>query len=95
MIAAHGEGERIVLQVSDEGPGVDTNDRERLTDRFTQLEQSRSTQGSGLGLSLVAAIAKLHNAELTFVDTSLPPPRRGRGLTVSLIFPASTQKSEQ
>ena len=38
-------------------------ERERLFDRFYRLEQSRSTPGSGLGLALVAAVARLHGAE--------------------------------
>lgn len=53
------------LSVLDTGPGVPEGERERLFDRFYRLEQSRSTPGSGLGLALVAAVARLHGAEVT------------------------------
>ena len=54
---------RLQLAVIDNGPGVPETERERLFDRFHRLEASRSTPGSGLGLALVAAVARLHNAE--------------------------------
>jgi signal transduction histidine kinase len=51
------------LSVVDDGPGVPDIERQRLFDRFYRLEASRTTPGHGLGLSLVAAVAKLHGAE--------------------------------
>ena len=51
---------RATVSVVDDGPGVPEEERERLFDRFYRLERSRSTPGSGLGLALVAAIARLH-----------------------------------
>ncbi len=56
-----GGGARV--SVLDTGPGVPEAERERLFDRFYRLEQSRSTPGSGLGLALVAAVARLHGAD--------------------------------
>ena len=53
------------MSVEDTGPGVSPDDRERILNRFVRLEQSRSTQGSGLGLSMVTAIARFHNAQLS------------------------------
>ena len=51
---AHGE---ISLSVADNGPGIpDEADRQRATERFVRLEQSRSQPGSGLGLSLAKAV---------------------------------------
>lgn len=49
----------------DNGPGVPTADLPRITQRFTRVERSRQTRGYGLGLSLVDAVAKLHNGRLT------------------------------
>jgi signal transduction histidine kinase len=61
-------GDRIVLSVADSGPGIAPSDRGRVLERFVRLEQSRSEPGSGLGLSLAAAIARLHGGELTLED---------------------------
>jgi signal transduction histidine kinase len=57
-----------LLSVIDDGPGVPDSERDRLFDRFYRLERSRSTPGHGLGLALVAAVAKLHNAEASLHD---------------------------
>lgn len=56
------------LVVTDNGPGIPASHRDRVTDRFYRLEQSRTTAGSGLGLALVKAIADLHGATLTLAD---------------------------
>ena len=48
------------MQVADNGPGVPEADLSRITKRFARLESSRNTEGHGLGLSLVGAVAKLH-----------------------------------
>ena len=68
VICAGAEGERIMLTVSDHGPGIPEADRGRVVERFVRLEQSRSEPGSGLGLSLASAVARLHGGELTFED---------------------------
>jgi signal transduction histidine kinase len=57
-----------VCVISDDGPGIPVNAREKVFQRFFRLDQSRSTTGSGLGLSLVAAIAKLHGITITLSD---------------------------
>ena len=59
---------QVQLAVIDDGPGVPESERERLFDRFYRLETSRSTPGSGLGLALVAAVTRLHNAEASLHD---------------------------
>ena len=56
------------LVVADDGPGIPPEERARVTDRFVRLESSRHTPGTGLGLSLVAAVARMHDAELALED---------------------------
>jgi signal transduction histidine kinase len=68
VVRAAGEGDRILLTVSDPGPGIPEADRYRVIDRFVRLEQSRSLPGSGLGLSLAQAVAHLHGGELRLED---------------------------
>lgn len=58
------------LVVADTGPGIPAADRDRVLDRFTRLEASRNTPGSGLGLSLVRAVAHYHHATLTLEDNA-------------------------
>lgn len=69
---------RIV--VSDRGPGVPSPERDRVLSRFVRLEASRSEPGSGLGLSLVAAVARLHGGKLRLEDNE-------PGLRVVLTLP--------
>jgi len=69
-----------VLEVADSGPGIPEEDRERGLDRCVRLDSSRSAAGSGLGLSLVAAVARLHRAIPALGDNE-------PGLTVTLTFP--------
>jgi signal transduction histidine kinase len=51
-----------VLEVADDGPGIPAEERPRVLRRFYRLDRSRGTPGSGLGLALVAAVARLHGA---------------------------------
>ena len=62
------EGAQVAIEVSDAGPGIPRAEHERVTQRFTRLDQSRSLPGSGLGLSLVKAVAELHKGSLEFSD---------------------------
>jgi signal transduction histidine kinase len=68
VLAATERDGRIRLSVADRGPGIAQADRARVLERFVRLEQSRSEPGSGLGLSLAAAIARLHDGELILAD---------------------------
>jgi signal transduction histidine kinase len=68
VVRALNEGDRILLTVADSGPGIPQADRSRAVERFVRLEQSRSQPGSGLGLSLASAVARLHGGELTLED---------------------------
>jgi signal transduction histidine kinase len=68
LLRAASEGDRILLTVADHGPGIPEADRSRVVERFVRLETSRSQPGSGLGLSLAAAVARLHGGELILAD---------------------------
>ncbi len=68
VVKTGSEGERITLSVEDRGPGIPEADRGRVVERFVRLEESRSKPGSGLGLSLAAAVARLHGGELKLED---------------------------
>jgi hypothetical protein len=68
VVRAMSAGDRIMLTVADSGPGIPEADRPRAVERFVRLEQSRSQPGSGLGLSLASAVARLHGGELTLED---------------------------
>ncbi|MFM9860752.1 HAMP domain-containing sensor histidine kinase [Pseudoxanthobacter sp. M-2] len=64
------DGEEAVIAVADNGPGVPEADRGRVTQRFVRLEGSRTAPGSGLGLSLVQAVASLHKGTLMLGDVA-------------------------
>ena len=68
IVRAGADADRITLTVADHGPGIAAADRGRVVERFVRLEQSRSQPGSGLGLSLAAAVARLHGGELKLED---------------------------
>ena len=68
VVTAGSEGDRIKLAVRDGGPGIPEADREHVIERFVRLERSRTKPGSGLGLSLAAAVARLHGGELKLED---------------------------
>jgi signal transduction histidine kinase len=70
VVKAAGDGDRILLTVADNGPGIPADDRIRAVERFVRLEQSRSLPGSGLGLSLANAVARLHGGELRLEDNA-------------------------
>ena len=59
---------QVELSVTDSGPGIPEMDRKRVVERFVRLEASRNSPGSGLGLSLVSAVAHLHKGELRLED---------------------------
>ena len=77
----------VRLTVADSGPGIPAGDRERVLERFVRLDASRSEPGSGLGLSLVAAVARLHDSDLVLADSA--PDAKPPGLRVVWTFPAA------
>lgn len=82
-LAVRRDGASVVLSVADDGPGVGEADRARIFERFTRLEASRTTPGSGLGLALVAAVVRLHKGEIAVEDAD-------PGLRIVLRLPAAS-----
>ena len=72
-------GNQVSLCVADNGPGIPNDERDKVLQRLYRMEKSRTTDGNGLGLSLVAAICTLHEAELTLSDN-------GPGLRIRVVF---------
>ena len=77
----------VEISVTDTGPGIPEEDRARVLERFVRLEQSRTAPGSGLGLSLVAAVAAAHGARLELDEGPGMLDGRGPGLRTVLVFP--------
>ncbi len=75
------EKHHALLSISDNGLGIPDKQRLKVLDRFYRLEESRTTPGNGLGLSLVSAIAQLHNSVIELEDNA-------PGLRVSLSLPS-------
>ena len=87
------------ILVSDRGPGVPGSERDRVLSRFVRLEASRSEPGSGLGLSLVAAVARLHGGKLRLEDNEpglrvvLSLPMEGDALINGAVVEPPAEKS--
>ncbi|MGI9384291.1 MAG: sensor histidine kinase [Methyloligellaceae bacterium] len=75
-----------LVEIADTGPGIPLDEREKVFRRLYRLEKSRTTPGSGLGLSVVAAIVELHDAKIELADN-------GPGLAVSILFPGGIFRS--
>ena len=69
----------IKLEFIDNGGGIDENDHSKVFDRFVRLEKHRQTNGNGLGLSMVKAIVKLHDANISLSNNT-------PGLIVKILF---------
>ena len=81
-LSASYEAGRTCIVIADNGPGIPVHLRTKVLQRFVRLESSRTTQGSGLGLSLAHAIVKLHEASLELSDNE-------PGLKVTVVMPAA------
>ncbi len=75
------QADRVSISVADNGPGIPDGERKRVLERFVRLEKSRSEPGSGLGLSLVNAVARLHGGTFRIEDNA-------PGVRAVLEFPA-------
>jgi signal transduction histidine kinase len=67
-VTARREGGDVVIAIADRGPGIPEAERGRVLERFVRLESARSRPGFGLGLSLAAAVARLHGGALRLDD---------------------------
>jgi signal transduction histidine kinase len=76
-----------LISVSDDGPGIPEDEHENVFKRFYRLERSRYSPGNGLGLGLVAAVARLHGARIEMADNS-------PGLRITLRFPLAQKIGE-
>jgi signal transduction histidine kinase len=82
-VRAVARGAAAEISVADRGPGIEAKDRDRALRRFVRLEKSRTQPGTGLGLSLVAAVARLHNGAVSLEDND-------PGLKVVVTLPRRT-----
>ena len=89
IVLTTSRGEGIAVTVGDTGPGIPEAERDNVLRPFYRLETSRTTAGNGLGLALVAAIAKQHGASLTLADNM--PGLRAPGLRATVLFPDRTE----
>jgi signal transduction histidine kinase len=80
----------VEISVTDTGPGIPAADRERVLERFVRLEQSRTAPGTGLGLSLVAAVAAAHGGRLELDEGPGELDGTGPGLRIALVLPAAS-----
>jgi signal transduction histidine kinase len=78
-LALHHRNGQAQIQVKDTGPGIPEIEREEVTKRFYRSDKSRGTEGLGLGLSLVAAIVKLHGFQFAIAP--------GPGFTAEIVCP--------
>lgn len=74
---------RSVISIEDNGPGIKAEDKDKIFKRFYRAESSRTTEGSGLGLSLVIAVIDLHGGRIELHD-------RNSGLKLDMILPIIT-----
>ncbi|WP_243397609.1 HAMP domain-containing sensor histidine kinase [Flavobacterium piscis] len=72
---------KLVIKITDQGPGISDTDKESIFDLFFRSDNTRHIQGQGLGLFITMQILKLHNINL-IVDSEL-----GKGTSFSLVFP--------
>jgi signal transduction histidine kinase len=83
-VVARRDGASIAIEVADHGPGIPADDRARALERFVRLEGACSRPGSGLGLSLAAAVMRMHSGALRLDDNN-------PGLKVTATLPAAAE----
>ncbi len=83
-VVARRDGASVAIEVADHGPGIPADDRARALERFVRLEGARSRPGSGLGLSLAAAVMRMHGGALRLDDNN-------PGLKVTATLPAAAE----
>lgn len=93
-VVARRVGDQIEISVADHGPGIAPADRERVVGRFVRLENSRSRPGSGLGLSMAAAVARMHHGALRIEDNA-PGLRVVFSLPATRAAPVAASRAEK
>jgi signal transduction histidine kinase len=88
-VAIYGQNGRVVLEVSDTGPGIASTEREHMLQRFYR-GTAAGASGSGLGLSIVRRVAELHDAALYLSDGE-----GGRGLRVRVLLQQARKPENQ
>ena len=81
-LSVHMENNRVIMAVSDNGPGIPAEDHERVFEKMVRLDTSRTVPGTGLGLSMVRAIVNLHGGSIRLADNH-------PGLRCEIVFPTS------
>ncbi|OJX79735.1 MAG: hypothetical protein BGO93_11115 [Mesorhizobium sp. 65-26] len=84
VVSTYNDASWWTVQIADDGPGVPVDERGHVFKRFYRLEKSRTTEGTGLGLSLVKAISELHGGSVSLHDNE-------PGLIVRIDFPLYSQ----
>ena len=79
-VRATEETNTVSIVVEDDGPGIPAAERPRVIDRFYRVDRSRSLPGNGLGLSIVTAIASLHQGQLHLSEAA-------PGLVARIVLP--------
>ena len=90
-VTAGADGEKVWMEVADDGIGIPKEDRSRIFERFYRVDKARSREsgGTGLGLSIATEIVQRHNGSLTLVD------REGPGTTVRLELPIRQSEAQE
>ena len=91
FVTAGDAGEKVWMEVADDGIGIPEKDRERIFERFYRVDKARSREsgGTGLGLSIATEIVQRHHGSLTLVD------RDGPGTTIRLELPVSQAEGQE
>ena len=85
VVRASRGSEGFSVSVTDRGPGVDVDERERIFERFSRGRRSATTSGAGLGLSIARSLAELHGGSIRYEEA------RGGGATFVLSVPAALE----
>jgi two-component system sensor histidine kinase KdpD len=87
-MSAQRDGSRVIISVTDSGPGVPRGEEERIFDKFHRLEVPERTGGTGLGLSIAKGIIEAHKGSITASN------RPQGGLVIEVILPAESEEKE-
>jgi len=83
-VSIHAEGDQIILQVSDDGPGIPIQDQPHIFDKFYRGRNMDKQEGSGLGLAIVKSIVDAHQGRI-WVESNL-----GQGSTFFIVLPVNS-----